>query len=31
VNKGDKNIPVFFKDGIPEQCYLGNTTVKLEA
>ena len=31
VNKGDKNIPVFFKDGIPEQCYPGNTTIKLES
>lgn len=31
INKGDKNIPVFFKDGIPEQCYPGNTTIKLES
>ena len=31
INKGDKNIPVFFKNGIPEQCYPGNTTIKLES
>lgn len=30
VNVGNKNTPTFFKNGIPEQCYLGNTTQKLE-
>lgn len=30
VNVGNKNTPTFFKNGIPEQCHLGNTTQKLE-